>query len=104
MTDWVFYICAARTVYCGHGLLVQTMHRVLVPTQTLMRQTNAMNASIHTDEIAFTLAMFSFGTGHTSRTEQIILFCDDLVESAALARPFFTWHLQSTVVVTKSMH
>ena len=72
MTDWVFYICAARTVYCGHGLLVQTMHRVLVPTQTLMRQTNAMNASIHTDEIAFTLAMFSFGTGHTLRRFQRI--------------------------------
>ena len=65
--DWVSYISAARTAYCGHGLLVQTMRSVLVPIQTLMRQTNAVNASIHTDEIAFTVAMFPLATGHTSR-------------------------------------
>ena len=72
MTDWVFYICAARTVYCGHGLLVQTMHRVLVPIQTLMRQTNAVHASTHRGGIALTVAMFSLRTGHTSwRFQQI---------------------------------
>ena len=58
MIDWVFYISAACTAYCRHGLSVQTMHRALVPTQTLMRQTNAVNASIYTDEIAFTVAFW----------------------------------------------